>query len=68
MSSLYKKTLMMLKLMYESISFAFASLKGDKFRTFLSLFGVSVGIFSIITVFTVVDAMRANVANGLNAF
>jgi len=68
MITLYKKTVMMLKLMYESISFAFTSLKGDKFRTFLSLFGVSIGIFSIVTIFTVVDAMRANVASGLNAF
>jgi len=68
MISLYKRTVMMLKLMYESISFAFSSLKGDKFRTFLSLFGVSIGIFSIVTVFTVVDAMRANVSSGLSAF
>jgi ABC-type antimicrobial peptide transport system, permease component len=68
MISLYKKTVIMLKLMYESISFALASLKGDKFRTFLSLFGVSIGIFSIVTVFTVVDAMRANVSSGLSAF
>ena len=68
MITLYKKTIMMLKLMYESIYFAFTSLKGDKFRTFLSLFGVSIGIFSIITVFTVVDALRANVATGLSAF
>ena len=68
MITLYKKTMMMLRLMYESVSFAFASLKGDKFRTFLSLFGVSIGIFSIVTVFTVVDALRANVATGLSAF
>ena len=68
MITLYKKTVMMLKLIYESISFAFTSLKGDKFRTFLSLFGVSIGIFSIVTVFTVVDALRANVATGLSAF
>ena len=54
--------------MYESIFFAFSSLKGDKFRTFLSLFGVSIGIFSIVTVFTVVDALRANVATGLSSF
>ena len=68
MITLYRRTIMMLKLIYESISFAFASLKGDKFRTFLSLFGVSIGIFSIVTVFTVIDALKANIATGLSAF
>ena len=59
---------MISKLVYESILFAYSSLKGDKFRTFLSLFGVSIGIFSIVTVFTAIDALRKNVATGLNSF
>jgi len=59
---------MIFKLIYESISFAYSSLKGDKFRTFLSLFGVSIGIFSIVTVFTAIDALRKNVETGLNSF
>lgn len=56
------------KLSKESLLFAFGSLKGDKFRTFLSLFGVTVGIFSIVMVFTAIDALKANVDRGLQAF
>ena len=68
MATLYRKIVIVFRLVYESISFAFSSLRGDKFRTFLSLFGVSIGIFSIVTVFTVVDALRANIATGLSSF
>ena len=68
MIKLYRKTTMILKLIFESIRFAFGSLKGDKFRTFLSLFGVSIGIFSIVTVFTAVGALQKNVESGLNTF
>jgi putative ABC transport system permease protein len=56
------------KLTGESVAFAFSSLKHDKFRTFLSLLGVSIGIFSIVAVFSAVDALQANVREGLNSF
>lgn len=56
----------MIKLILESIAFAFGSLKSDKFRTFLSLFGVSIGIFSIVMVFTAIDALGKNVNRGLS--
>jgi len=68
MVSLYRRISVIFKLMSESIIFAFGSLKGDKFRTFLSLFGVTIGIFSIVTVFTAIDALRANVETGLQSF
>ena len=68
MISYYRRIQMIFKLMIESISFAFGSLKGDKFRTFLSLFGVTIGIFSIVTVFTAIDALQSNVERGLNSF
>ena len=68
MISYYRKLEMILKLIFESISFAFGSLRGDRFRTFLSLFGVSIGIFSIVTVFTAIDALQKNVQSGLNSF
>ena len=68
MIKLYRQITIISKLIYESILFAYSSLKGDKFRTFLSLFGVSIGIFSIVTVFTAIDALRNNVATGLNSF
>lgn len=59
---------MLLKLVFESVLFAYGSLKGDRFRTFLSLFGVSIGIFSIVTVFTAIDALQKNVSTGLSGF
>lgn len=65
MVSYYRRIQMIFKLMVESIKFAFGSLKGDKFRTFLSLFGVTIGIFSIVTVFTAIDALQSNVERGL---
>lgn len=68
MVSLYRRLTMVFKLVTESIIFAFGSLKGDKFRTFLSLFGVTIGIFSIVTVFTAIDALQSNVERGLNSF
>lgn len=68
MITFFRRVSLMFKLMLESVMFAFGSLKGDKFRTFLSLFGVSIGIFSIVTVFTAIDALQQNVESGLNSF
>lgn len=68
MATYYSKFKMILRLVVGSIAFAFGSLKGDKFRTFLSLFGVTIGIFSIVTVFTAIDALKSNVATGLQTF
>ena len=52
------------KLYRESVAFAFSQLQGDKFRTFLSLLGVSIGIFSIVAIFTAIDALKENVKRG----
>lgn len=56
------------RMLQESVAFAFSQLRGDKFRTFLSLLGVSIGIFSIVAVFTAVDALEENVREGFEAF
>jgi putative ABC transport system permease protein len=55
------------KLLNESFSFAFHSVKTNKLRTFLSLLGVSIGIFAIISVFTVVDALEKNIRDDVDA-
>src|SRR5574344_22669 len=62
------RSVIMVKLFRESVVFAFSQLRGDKFRTFLSLFGVSVGIFTIVAIFTAIDALSDNVSKGLNSF
>jgi putative ABC transport system permease protein len=51
----------------ESFSFAFGSLKGNKLRTFLSLLGITIGIFAIISVFTVIDSLENYIRNSLNS-
>lgn len=55
-------------LIAESASFAFFSIKSDKLRTFLSLFGVTVGIFSIVAVFCAVDSLKSNIMEGVRSF
>ena len=55
------------KLLNESIAFAMHALRANKLRTFLSLLGVTIGIFAIISVFTVVDAMEKNVRSSVES-
>jgi putative ABC transport system permease protein len=50
-----------LKLFAESFLFAFEALRVNKLRTFLSLLGITIGIFAIISVFTVTDALERKI-------
>lgn len=63
---LYREGIIFIKLVKESVVFALSQLQGDKFRTFLSLFGVSIGIFSIVAIFTAIDALQENVRRGFD--
>ncbi|UOG74662.1 ABC transporter permease [Hymenobacter tibetensis] len=55
-----------LRLTLESFRFAWQALKSNLLRTVLSLLGVTVGIFAIIAVFTVVDSLEANVRQSMS--
>jgi putative ABC transport system permease protein len=55
------------RLTFESLRFAYQALKSNLLRTVLSLLGVSVGIFSIIGVYTMVDSLEANIKNSLTS-
>jgi len=44
-----------LKLSRESLVFAFHAVIVNRLRTVLSLLGITIGIFAIISVFTVID-------------
>ena len=57
-----------MRMLGESVIFALSQLRGNRFRTLLSLFGVSIGIFSIVAVFTAIDALQENVRKGFEAF
>jgi len=45
---------------------AFQSLVGNKLRTFLSLLGITIGIFCIITVQSAVDSLESSIKSGFN--
>lgn len=49
----------------ESFLFAFSSVAVNKLRTFLSLFGITIGIVSIISVFTVFDWMENSIRESI---
>src|SRR5690606_13429333 len=49
-----------IKLIKESCAFAVTALKDNKTRTLLSLLGVTIGIMTIIGVFSAVDTLRNN--------
>jgi putative ABC transport system permease protein len=58
--------MLFLKLLKESFLFANDSLRQNKLRTFLSLLGVTIGIFMIIAVFSAVDTLRANLQKSVD--
>lgn len=58
---------MFLRLFKEGFLFAFNSVKVNRLRTFLSLFGITIGIFCIISVFTVLDWMEKSIRDSINS-
>jgi putative ABC transport system permease protein len=56
-----------LRLFIESFRFAIGSLVENKLRTFLSLLGITIGIFAIISVFTMVDSIRNNIDKSISS-
>jgi putative ABC transport system permease protein len=57
---------MFFRLLKESFIFSIKSVVVNKLRTFLSLFGITIGIFSIISVFTVIDWMQKSVKDSIS--
>jgi len=55
------------KLIVESFLFALNALVVNKVRTFLSLLGITIGIFSIIAVFTVFDSLENEIKSEINS-
>ncbi len=54
------------RLILESLGFAWRALRSNLLRTILSLLGVTIGIFSIIAVLTLVDSLEKNIRDSLN--
>ena len=59
--------MLFLRLFRESFRFAIDSLVANKLRTFLSLLGITIGIFAIISVFTMVDSIRENIDKSISS-
>jgi putative ABC transport system permease protein len=62
-----KSIVILVKVMRESINFAYQAISVNKMRTFLSLFGITIGIFAIIAVFTILDSLEKNVRESLES-
>ncbi len=58
--------MLLVRLIYESFAFAINSLKANRLRTFLSLLGITIGIFAIISVFTVIDSLESKIRETLD--
>src|SRR5690554_914352 len=58
--------LIYLRVLKESFNFAISALKNNKLRTFLSLVGVTIGIFSIIAVLAAVDSLKREIEGSIS--
>jgi len=56
----------LIKVVIESIRQALQSLFGNKLRSFLSLLGITIGIFCIISIKSAVDTLQSNVISGFS--
>jgi putative ABC transport system permease protein len=54
------------RLVKEAVSFAISALVVNRLRTLLSLLGITIGIFAIIAVFTLVDSMEKSVKDSFS--
>jgi putative ABC transport system permease protein len=59
--------LLYLRLLKESLAFAMNALRNNVLRTFLSLLGVTVGIFSIIAVLAAVDSLDRKIKEDMSS-
>ena len=55
------------RIVKESTLFALSAALANKMRTLLTLLGITIGIFSIILVFSVLDGLERQVRNSINA-
>ncbi len=59
--------MLLLRLIRESYLFAFQAIIVNKLRTLLSLLGITIGIFAVITVFTIVDSMENSIRKNIES-
>ncbi len=59
--------MLFLRLLRESYLFALNQLKANLLRTFLSLLGITIGIFTVISVFTIFDSLQYKIRNSIES-
>lgn len=62
-----KPIIILVKVARESMAFAYQTIVANKVRTLLSLFGITIGIFAIISVFTILDSLEKNVRESVES-
>jgi putative ABC transport system permease protein len=67
MNKSFKPIIILVKVARESMQFAYHAISVNKLRTFLSLFGITIGIFAIISVFTILDSLEKNVRDSIQS-
>jgi len=55
------------RLFWESMVMAFQTFAGNKLRSALTLLGITIGIFAIISVFTAVDSLEMNIRESVSS-
>jgi putative ABC transport system permease protein len=56
-----------IRLAYESLNFAVRAVVVNRLRTLLSLLGITIGIFAIISVFTIFDSLEKNIRESISS-
>jgi len=55
------------RLFWESLVMAFQTFRGNRLRSVLTLLGITIGIFAIISVFTAVDSLEINIRESVSS-
>ena len=60
--------MLILRIFSESFASAVHELLVNRLRTFLTLMGISIGIFCVITIFSAVDSLENNLKTSIDKF
>jgi len=66
MKPVIKSAVIWVRVIRDSVGFAIHSLISNKLRTILSLLGITIGIFAIVSVFTVVDSLGRTIKKNIS--
>ena len=59
--------MIIIRQVWESLLMAIQSVTVNRLRAMLSLLGITIGIFAVIAVFTIVDSLEKNIRDSVNS-